>query len=295
MCRRGASALLAVEACHLGTPTKKRINSCISAARDASPTAADEDCSPAQPRCARRPGTARVVVVGNVPSGHGLRAYRRTDRSQSCSPHRSPLSAMSALKVALDWTPNTNHVGFYVAKGEHWPIGPFILFGFPMWRLTTRRSLPVSARRSLTSAAPPCRSSAAQGLYAKAGLDVTFISPHTGSLYPYFCAASSLAVHAWRQPRSIRPIPRRPSIDRLASRHMHACRQLQDHPRLPSGERRGDVCRCAFRLVAAAHQHPGAPARAVRRCRATVCPRARRERIQLQHVARCVPTCPQRA
>lgn len=24
-----------------------------------------------------------------------------------------------AVVVALDWTPNTNHVGFYVAKGTH--------------------------------------------------------------------------------------------------------------------------------------------------------------------------------
>ena len=40
------------------------------------------------------------------------------------------------VKVALDWTPNTNHAGFYVAK--------------------------------------------AQGLYAAAGLDVSFISPHSG-------------------------------------------------------------------------------------------------------------------
>ena len=46
-----------------------------------------------------------------------------------------PLSLQSTpLKVALDWTPNTNHAGFYVSK--------------------------------------------AQGLYAAAGLDVSFISPH---------------------------------------------------------------------------------------------------------------------
>jgi NitT/TauT family transport system substrate-binding protein len=44
----------------------------------------------------------------------------------------------TSVKIALDWTPNTNHAGFYVAK--------------------------------------------AQGLYAKAGLDVSFISPHSGEV-----------------------------------------------------------------------------------------------------------------
>jgi len=27
---------------------------------------------------------------------------------------------MKKLTIALDWTPNTNHTGFYVAKGMGW-------------------------------------------------------------------------------------------------------------------------------------------------------------------------------
>ena len=31
-----------------------------------------------------------------------------------------PLAAEQAVKVALDWTPNTNHVGLYVAQAKGW-------------------------------------------------------------------------------------------------------------------------------------------------------------------------------
>lgn len=47
---------------------------------------------------------------------------------------------MVAVKIALDWTPNTNHVGFYLAQQQQ--------------------------------------------LFAKAGLEVTIISPHTGEREP---------------------------------------------------------------------------------------------------------------
>ncbi len=43
---------------------------------------------------------------------------------------------MVAVKIALDWTPNTNHAGFYIAQQQQ--------------------------------------------LFAKAGLEVTIISPHNG-------------------------------------------------------------------------------------------------------------------
>ena len=47
--------------------------------------------------------------------------------------------AMSTLVVALDWTPNANHVGFYVAAARPWPClpgdhrarGRCVLFGAP--------------------------------------------------------------------------------------------------------------------------------------------------------------------
>ena len=53
------------------------------------------------------------------------------------SPSR-PQTGTVAVKIALDWTPNTNsHAGLYIAK--------------------------------------------AQGLFAAKGLDVTIVSPHTGS------------------------------------------------------------------------------------------------------------------
>lgn len=31
-----------------------------------------------------------------------------------------PVSAQEKLSIALDWTPNTNHVGLYVAQSQGW-------------------------------------------------------------------------------------------------------------------------------------------------------------------------------
>lgn len=38
----------------------------------------------------------------------------------SPSPSASPASAASTVRLALDWTPNTNHTGFFVAQHEGW-------------------------------------------------------------------------------------------------------------------------------------------------------------------------------
>ena len=82
------------------------------------------------------------------------------NRPKTSSDIRKLPAMATPIKIALDWTPNTNHAGFYVAK--------------------------------------------AQGLYAKAGLDVSFISPHSGEVRweQSVVGGGGGRRHAWRAGRA---------------------------------------------------------------------------------------------
>lgn len=57
-----------------------------------------------------------AIVVGIALLAAGCRA----GATPSPSPDRSPSPAVGTVRLALDWTPNTNHTGFFVAAHEGW-------------------------------------------------------------------------------------------------------------------------------------------------------------------------------
>ena len=65
-----------------------------------------------------------VVAGGGVRSRRHRRAIRRSDgvAADPAAPVRvaspSPGAPLGTVRLALDWTPNTNHTGFYVAAGQ---------------------------------------------------------------------------------------------------------------------------------------------------------------------------------
>ena len=77
---------------------------------------------------------------------------------------------MPAIRLALDWTPNTNHTGFYVAKAKGKNRAPH-----------ARHQMHVAYPRSGddTPHCPTHRVYTCAGWYSDRGLDVTFLSPHS--------------------------------------------------------------------------------------------------------------------
>jgi ABC-type nitrate/sulfonate/bicarbonate transport system substrate-binding protein len=78
---------------------------------------------------ARRLGTliAVLVVLGACapgpsasPSSTGVTASPSQSGTPSVSLGPSPSAAPATVRLALDWTPNTNHTGFFVARHEGW-------------------------------------------------------------------------------------------------------------------------------------------------------------------------------
>ncbi len=70
---------------------------------------------------------ALVIVVAACGSGGGSASSSSADSaaptpapSTSVATSATPTAAPVTVRLALDWTPNTNHIGFYVAQAKAW-------------------------------------------------------------------------------------------------------------------------------------------------------------------------------
>jgi len=60
------------------------------------------------------------IVAGCAPGGSAQLSASPSAIASSATPAASPPVVPATVRLALDWTPNTNHTGFYVAKSKGW-------------------------------------------------------------------------------------------------------------------------------------------------------------------------------
>ena len=68
--------------------------------------------------CSTGAGSSPIPAPSSPPAASG--ASTQPPGSSSAAPSATPLPATATVRLALDWTPNTNHTGFYVAQQNGW-------------------------------------------------------------------------------------------------------------------------------------------------------------------------------